>query len=140
MPKKNLYQKRVAQGLCVVCGKVEVTDKKRCPECEKGYREYKRMTYQTCMKRGICPVCHVNPIMGEERSCPECRAYRSVWLKEYPKGIEYNNKCKEMAKERYRKRKESGLCTYCGTKKAERGTKCNECYTMLEFKRKRKKS
>ena len=66
--------------------------------------------------------------MGDETICPECRA-KSVnnSLKNREKD-EYNAYQRNWSKSTYQKRKESGICTRCGKRKATQGlTTCAMC-------------
>ena len=63
---------------------------------------------------GICPVCHKEPLFGEEKECQKCQTIRYArvikWRKEHP-GYDKNKR-----KERYHKRLDNHECTYCGQK------------------------
>lgn len=68
--------------------------------------------------------------MGDEKVCPECNARSAndaMHIRERDRGL-YNEKQKMMHKRIYDKRKEQGICTRCGKRKADYGySTCGIC-------------
>lgn len=116
--KRKQRELRKEQGLCSRCGK-PVTKGTICDEC----KEYHREVRNTFAKYGLCTRCGKNPIFGDERTCPECRADRSVINAKYRAlhREEINSRERELNKIRYKERKEQGICTRCGKNKASNG-------------------
>ena len=84
--------------------------------------------YQKC---GICPECRIHPIMGDEKVCPECNAKFSAQAnaRRSKDREHYNEQHREYAKMLYVRRKDQGICTRCGKRKALRGGRstCGIC-------------
>lgn len=76
--------------------------------------------YQKC---GVCPECRIHPIMGDEKACPECNAKFSAQAnaRRNKDREHYNEQQREYLRILYAKRKEQGICTRCGKRKALRG-------------------
>lgn len=126
--QKQWKESRKLRGLCVNCGKPLDRDGIRCKQCREKLNKYERENRQWYLSHKICPRCKKNDLMGNETICPECRA-KSVnnSLKNREKD-EYNVYQRNWSKSTYQKRKESGICTRCGKRKATQGlTTCAMC-------------
>ena len=69
---------------------------------------------------GICPSCKKNRIMGDEKLCPECRAYHEEATERYRARIgreAWNAMMRVEKNARYARLKASGLCPICGKRK-----------------------
>lgn len=79
---------------------------------------------------GICPKCQKNVLMGDEKSCPECRAKDATYkalLREYNRE-EYNSYMRSYHRHLYEERKRNNICTTCGKRNAESGYQtCDMC-------------
>lgn len=125
---KQWKDKRKASGLCVGCGQPLDRDGSYCTKCRGIINKTTRERRQWYLSHKICPRCGKNDLMGDETICPECRA-KSVnnSLKNREKD-EYNVYQRNWSKSTYQKRKESGICTRCGKRKATQGlTTCAMC-------------
>lgn len=126
--KKALIERRKSNGLCIDCGNPLDREGLRCKKCCEKRNKWEREHRQWYLSHKICPRCGKNDLMGDETICPECRA-KSVnnSLKNREKD-EYNVYQRNWSKSTYQKRKESGICTRCGKRKATQGlTTCAMC-------------
>ena len=126
--KKALIERRKSNGLCIDCGSPLDREGLRCKKCCEKRSKWEREHRQWYLSHKICPRCGKNDLMGDETICPECRA-KSVnnSLKNREKD-EYNVYQRNWSKSTYQKRKESGICTRCGKRKATQGlTTCAMC-------------
>lgn len=126
--KKALIERRKSNGLCIDCGNPLDREGLRCKKCCEKRSKWEREHRQWYLSHKICPRCGKNDLMGDETICPECRA-KSVnnSLKNQEKD-EYNVYQRNWSKSTYQKRKESGICTRCGKRKATQGlTTCAMC-------------
>lgn len=126
--KKSLIERRKSNGLCIDCGNPLDREGLRCKKCCEKRSKWEREHRQWYLSHKICPRCGKNDLMGDETICPECRA-KSVnnSLKNREKD-EYNVYQRNWSKSTYQKRKESGICTRCGKRKATQGlTTCAMC-------------
>lgn len=126
--KKALIERRKSNGLCIDCGNPLDREGLRCKKCCEKRSKWEREHRQWYLSHKICPRCGKNDLMGDETICPECMA-KSVnnSLKNREKD-EYNVYQRNWSKSTYQKRKESGICTRCGKRKATQGlTTCAMC-------------
>lgn len=126
--QKALVERRKSNGLCIDCGNPLDREGLRCKKCCEKRSKWEREHRQWYLSHKICPRCGKNDLMGDETICPECRA-KSVnnSLKNREKD-EYNVYQRNWSKSTYQKRKESGICTRCGKRKATQGlTTCAMC-------------
>ena len=126
--KKALIERRKSNGLCIDCGNPLDREGLRCKKCCEKRSKWEREHRQWYLSHKICPRCGKNDLMGDETIYPECRA-KSVnnSLKNREKD-EYNVYQRNWSKSTYQKRKESGICTRCGKRKATQGlTTCAMC-------------
>lgn len=126
--KKALIERRKSNGLCIDCGNPLDREGLRCKKCCEKRSKWEREHRQWYLSHKICPRCGKNDLMGDETICPECRA-KSVnnSLKNREKD-EYNVYQRNWSKSTYQKRKEAGICTRCGKRKATQGlTTCAMC-------------
>lgn len=135
--KRRMYSERAksrlfAEGKCIYCGKPNDNEKsKMCLACTAKSNEYGRETRKKFLEIGICPMCKKEPLFGDEKSCPECRAWKTNLTEEYKKNNPekvkiWNAKKNQNIRERRVERKEKGLCTECA--KELKGDECN--YSM----------
>lgn len=89
---------------------------------------------------GICVVCGKRETEPNRVSCFEClerdRRYMAMKRK---KGLCDNNKINQAHRNLYAKRKEEGICTKCGKRKATNGILCLDCYVKSRRNRNEKK-
>ena len=122
MGSTEYFKRRVSQGLCGACGKPnDRPDKTTCSACkDERVREIAedRIWYK---EHGICPRCHKNPIMGEEKVCVECNAYNAnrIMKNRENNKEKYNEYMRNYQREQTRKRRELGICTRCGKRKTD---------------------
>lgn len=111
------YHKYISQGRCGQCGKLnDRENRKLCSECSAKDVKTQLATKRFMLQIGICPVCKKNKILGDERSCPECRAKgaeNKAQIRENDRES-YNQYMRIYHKQIYEKRKQQGLCTKCG--------------------------
>ena len=125
-------QKRIEQGLCVTCNKPMDRDTGQiCSECRRKKTEEDQKTRQMRLKYGLCPRCGINKLFGEEKECIECKniGYEITMKSRKTLGKDhYNQIHREWAKKEHQRRIESGICTRCGKRKADKGKKtCGIC-------------
>ena len=126
--QKQWKESRKLRGLCVNCGKPLDRDGIRCKQCREKLNKYERENRQWYLSHKICPRCKKNDLMGNETICPECRAKETNTTLKNRKKDEYNAYQRKLSKSIYQKRKESGICTRCGKRKATQGfTTCAMC-------------
>lgn len=119
---KTTYLRRKEQGLCTKCGgeiEQERKGKTMCGLCTAKDTAYKRDIAEFCRELRICPRCHKNKLVGDEKNCPECRAKNYISLerqkKNNPKSIAVRDaNHKAHRKILYQERKTQGLCVTCG--------------------------
>ena len=71
--QRDLYHKRKAAGLCVLCGKRKsVSGKTVCEVCRQKARERWREDYQFYKNKGICVRCCKKKAEPERVLCREC--------------------------------------------------------------------
>lgn len=78
----------------------------------------------------ICPMCEKNHLYNGEKICLECKAYHNEYTRKFYMAHRdaMNTKNKERNRELYKRRKEQGLCTKCGSKFLKPGrSKCYQC-------------
>ena len=113
-----------------MCGEPLDRDGTFCTKCREKINERNRETRAFYIKMGVCPVCKKNDLIGTEKLCKECAAKKAEIAAKYrDKNREKcNKKHKEYIKAVYYKRKEAGICTRCGKRKAREGkTTCPIC-------------
>lgn len=118
---RNLRKERAAAGLCIECGGKLDTDGKMCCSCRQKAKSFYRL-YQSI---GICPKCKKAKLYGTEKSCPECRAKGASYMEVRRENMTESKKEAQRKRDnaynkaRYDKRKEAGICVYCGKRKSE---------------------
>lgn len=86
--------------------------------------------YALLDKLGICHECKKAKQFPGRKYCPACLeriAARNAATYYSEKGAEYRETRNARNKERYRERKENGICVKCGKKPAKYGLYCYEC-------------
>lgn len=89
---------------------------------------------------GICPMCKVNNAFYNHVHCEECLekiALRNIKYKDKQSDYEENRKGKR--KQQREERKASGICTVCGSHKAQHGQLCTECWNKRRKRREKEK-
>lgn len=125
---KQWKDKRKAACLCVGCGQPLDRDGSYCTKCREKINKTTRERRQWYLSHKICPRCGNNDLMGDETVCPECRAKGTNNTLKKRNRDTYNSYHNEWAKSTYKKRKEAGVCTRCGKRKATEGyTTCAMC-------------
>lgn len=125
---KQWKERRKSKGLCVACGKPIDRDGVCCTKCREKINKVTRERRNWYLEHKICPRCGKNDLMGDETICPECRAKGTNVTLRNRKKDKYNEYHREWSKSAYQKRKEAGICTRCGKRKATDGyTTCAMC-------------
>ena len=124
------YRMRKDNGLCPRCGNPLDRKGYYCSACLEKKRKYCRENKEFYRENGICTECGKVLVPKSERICPECRA--KITASRKPMSDEQrqrnNKKFSEYEKNLYRERKEQGICTRCGKRKAIHGkAKCGIC-------------
>lgn len=103
----------------------------------ESYQVQQQETPREYYKRhGICPKCKKRKAFGLFVHCEVClEEIRINNLKYSDRRSEYNKKHNENKRIQYNERKEEGLCTVCGKKKATNGQLCTECYRKRLLRR-----
>ena len=114
----NIYQKRLIerrknQGLCLKCGNPLDRKGVHCIKCNNELNEEHRKQKQAYIDCGICYRCRKNPIMGSEKTCPECRAKYREWSSKRPEEKKKRDKeLTELSHERIRQEcRDNGIPT-----------------------------
>lgn len=137
--KKINYDKAKRNGMCVRCG--DDTDGRHiyCTKCRIQDSIDEKLSRQNYISQGVCPKCKKNSILGDEKSCPECRAKltnKTLERREKQGKEEYNKQHAEWSRNSYTKCKEQGICTRCRKRKAEDNyTTCSICRVKMNTKR-----
>jgi len=128
--QQRLLEKRKLNGLCINCGKSLDSEGIHCISCRKRINREVRETRHWYQDNGICPRCRKVSLMRGGKACPECNAEfanRTARIRERNRE-EYNEKQRMTHKNIYNIRKEQGICTRCGKRKAiPEKTKCGIC-------------
>lgn len=141
--QKQLMQERKERGLCLKCGKPIDREGVLCQKCLTKTNEDGRATYHAYVKAGICPRCHKNIILGQERTCPERRAKRAEIASKYRKNnTKHINEIKSISNKRLRdQRREEGICYICGKRQADIGyITCGICRQKEHERRQQRKT
>ena len=131
MGSTEYFKRRVSQGLCGACGKPnDRPDKTTCSACSKKRVQEIAEDRNFYKSKGICPRCHKNMLMGQEKVCIECKAYSTnyIMVKREKNKDEYNEYMRNYRKNQTEKRRLLGLCTRCGNPKTDgRYVMCEIC-------------
>ena len=124
------YYRYKESGRCVACGGARDNETLKCTKCREKTIKSERLLRQHYLDNGICPRCGANSLMGDEKSCVECRA----------KNAEQKAQAREKDREKYRKqanenkrkwraeKAEQGLCPVCGKVRKDKTFKlCEKC-------------
>lgn len=92
--------------------------------------EEKRIIREYYRRVGICPVCKTNHLIGDEKTCIECRAeganQKYIYVQENRDKVNANQR--RTRKIRYEKDIANGICPRCRKRKLEVGRKrCGMC-------------
>lgn len=124
------YYKHKENGECPRCGKPLDRDGYYCLKCLEKVRMYRRENRNFYRENNICTNCGKVKVPKGERICPECRANRENKRKPLTEQqrAQYNKAFRWQQKILYQQRKEQGICTRCGKRKAILGKKkCGIC-------------
>ena len=127
---KDFIQRRKDNNLCLLCGNPLDRKGVYCIKCNNEFNEEHRKQKQAYIDCGICYRCRKNPIMGSEKTCPECRAKYREWSSKRPEDKKQRDKeLTELSHERRRQEcRDNGICYICKKRKAEPGKKrCSIC-------------
>lgn len=95
---KEKYYERLEKGLCPRCGKSKSDRFTYCLDCRIEQRE-RRATY---IKYKVCPVCKVEKLYGDERTCNFCK------IKRMGSDKAYRNKNKDRIARQRKERRRMG--------------------------------
>lgn len=127
----STYHKNIAEGRCGQCGKInDRPNRAVCSECAKKDVINQTETRNWYRDHGYCPRCKKNKLMGQEKTCVECRAKGAerLEIKRESDRKAYNDSMSSYHKSLYNRRKEQGLCPVCGkANKDKRYVTCNIC-------------
>lgn len=106
-------QRLKEQGLCTQCGKVPPReDRTTCETCgnklSKAMSKWQKKAKKERQGKGLCSC--GRPAPQGKKTCEECNEKNKAW---------------------YYRRKELGLCSYCGNDIKDGTTRCNECSRKL---------
>lgn len=118
MTKKERYDYLKSHGLCPTCGK-ESGNRVYCTRC----RELKKELREKRLMLRICPQCGKTRLYEKEKLCSDCLEKSRL------SNTRYRENNIELSRERDRarikartvERKNQGLCTKCGRRKATFG-------------------
>ena len=120
------YLSRKENGLCPRCGSPLDRTGHYCSRCLEKFNTYQKETRSFYREHHICTQCGKNKVFGSERCCPECRAKMALYRK--PLTSEQKIRTNDHRRVLYKARKDSGICTRCGKRKASPGrSKCGIC-------------
>ena len=123
-------RKRVASGLCGVCGNQLDREGWYCTKCLEKDKKAKKEERDFYKKIGICHICRKNKLFGSERACPECAAkqYSYNVNQDKDKAREYQRAYSSRRKELRQMYLDNGICPNCRKRKIEFGKKkCKPC-------------
>lgn len=126
----SAYHKNIAEGRCGQCGKInDRTGKSTCSECAKKDVINQTETRNWYRNHGYCPRCKKNKLMGQEKTCVECRAKdaESKARERERETQEDKDKRNEYARIRYKVKQSAGVCPRCGRKMTKNTSACESC-------------
>lgn len=132
------YENRKKNGLCPKCGEKNDNGKVYCDSCRLKIQRETKEAEEFAKSIGICPRCRRNKLFGDEKYCPECRAYKTEQVaKSRKKNPERHREVKRRSCNRLRQeRREKGICIECGKRKAMfDGTRCEYCRAKTRNRR-----
>ena len=123
MTNKEWYAYCIEYGLCVSCHQPSDTGKRYCTTCAEKNRQRNIEQREAYIDKGICPVCRTNNLIGEEKTCAECKAKQAERnSKRSVQKIYYYNA------ERRKRLKAQNCCVSCGVPIDIAGhTLCSKC-------------
>lgn len=139
---RERYYFRKENGLCTRCGKELDRGGMYCASCNDRHNAYSRANRKFWRENNICTICGKEPVPGTDRICPECRIKHNAARKPLTEEqiLVRNKRYRTKQNELYKQRKEHGICTRCGKRKAEAGrAKCGLCLAKdVEVQRQRR--
>lgn len=123
---RQRYAARKSAGICVRCNNPVEEGYSHCKQCLEKKRIDGKESRKFYLKIGVCPRCRKETLFGDEKMCPECKAYF------YTHNEEYRNRPNSNGETYYQQRKrrleEAGLCQRCAREKRSEGhIYCPEC-------------
>ena len=129
--QRRFKERRKELGICRRCAKPLDRDGVFCVECREFINKENREMRHWYQEHGICPRCFKNDILGDEKTCPECKARDTITRMKRAETVDRkqrNESHNEWARNKYAERVEQGICTRCGKRKADYGFKtCGIC-------------
>lgn len=119
MTKAAVYQRKRMKhfrqlGLCVSCGKVEVSGRNTCPTCAQKVLERQKKSLRRLRphwkKLGICTICGQRQAITGRSWCGVCAERHT-----------------EHVSQKREERRKAGLCTRCGNPSVLGRVMCLEC-------------
>ena len=141
--RSRMYYRKRDKSKCASCGSKLDRDGCYCQSCIEKRREEGKVSRIFYQSIGICPECKKNKIMGDEKSCPECRAKDAEYkVNERRKKRDKINDIQRRCRIRtYNRLIEYGLCTRCGgTRDDKRYKMCSRCRAKKNEQRKRRRT
>lgn len=80
------YYARKAARKCVKCGRKIDREGALCQDCNSKQSLQHRNDYKFYQNIGICPICHKEKILGDEKICLLCSAERYSYRNEHKHG------------------------------------------------------
>ena len=125
---KRFIQKRKDSNLCILCKEPLDREGVHCKKCREKINKEQNETRRFLQNKGICPRCQKEPLYGDEKMCPECRAKAYEIVMKNRDKEQYNKQHREWAKKEHERRIKLGLCTRCGKREADKGYRtCGIC-------------
>ena len=127
--RKELIEYRKENNLCIYCGgQNDEEGYMSCSKCRSKKREQRKQSKEYKEKIGVCNLCGIYPVCGDEKWCPECRAKRASYSKEYRSKNKEKVRLKEneLRRKREARYKKIGLCS-CGRNKTPGYETCWRC-------------
>lgn len=127
---RKMKHKRKEAGLCVTCGKPLDREATMCSACWEKTKQWRKEQREWYLSRKICPVCRVNTVFGDEKTCLDCQMKN---IERTQGNIEknrdaYNARMRDYQKRRREELKANGICTRCGKRPASNGySRCEMC-------------
>ena len=133
--KQRRIREAKEQGLCTKCFKPledSRLGKSTCENCAAKRRASNTTSWIFYQSIGICPRCTKNKIIGDEKSCLECRAMMAEKKAKKMKDANIRQHSNEVHNAWQRRHiaelREQGMCTKCGKRQADKGYKrCGIC-------------
>ena len=93
MVKHVTYNRRITEGVCVMCGGERHESYRRCRDCLKKWRDAQNARNMECRETGICTRCHTKRAVPGIKSCQSCREYINAYYRDKAKRRHANGRC-----------------------------------------------